>query len=136
MNSFVLRSVTHSLTLFCRPRIFWNNLLYRTEKNEFMLKFIIWGTGWSISYRKYILQITKPSRYRYAKLQYRFAVISGSPSRWRLDIRCTTSTAPCTVQNNSIQRYFTRWNRILCPIYRFPMHSNIFACYGPSSNLT
>ena len=37
-------------------------------------------TGWSISYRKYILQITQPSQYRYAKLQYRFAVISGSPS--------------------------------------------------------
>ena len=38
-------------------------------------------TGWSISYRKCILQITHPSQYRYAKLQYRFAVISGSPSR-------------------------------------------------------
>ena len=30
------------------------------------------------SYRKYILQITQPSQYRYAKLQYRFAVTSGS----------------------------------------------------------
>ena len=30
--------------------------------------------------RKYILQITQYSQYRYAKLQYRFAVISGSPS--------------------------------------------------------
>ena len=40
-----------------------------------------YSTGWSISYRKYILQITQPSQYRYAKLQYRFAVISGSPSR-------------------------------------------------------
>ena len=38
------------------------------------------NTGWSISYRKYILKITQPSQYRYAKLQYRFAVISGSPS--------------------------------------------------------
>ena len=37
-------------------------------------------TGWSISYRKYILQITQPYLYRYAKLQYKFAVISGSPS--------------------------------------------------------
>ena len=35
------------------------------------------GTGWSISYRKYILQSTKPAQYRYAKLQYRFAVTSG-----------------------------------------------------------
>ena len=31
-------------------------------------------------YRKYILLITQPSQYRYAKLQYRYAVISGSPS--------------------------------------------------------
>ena len=38
------------------------------------------STGWSISYHKYILQITQPSQYRYAKSQYRFAVISGSPS--------------------------------------------------------
>ena len=37
-----------------------------------------WGTR---SYRKYILQITQPSLYGYAKLQYRFAVTSGSPSR-------------------------------------------------------
>ena len=39
-------------------------------------------TGWPRSYRKYIRQITQPSQYRYAQLQYRFAVISGSPSRW------------------------------------------------------
>ena len=38
------------------------------------------ATGWSISYRKYILQITQPSQYRYSKLQYRFAVTSWSPS--------------------------------------------------------
>ena len=37
-------------------------------------------TGWPRSYRKYILQITQPSQYVYAKLQYRFAVTSGSPS--------------------------------------------------------
>ena len=40
------------------------------------------ATEGSISYRKYILQITQPSEYRYAKLQYRFAVISGSPSTY------------------------------------------------------
>ena len=39
-----------------------------------------WGTGWPGSYRKYILQITQPSQYRYAKLRYRFAVTCGSPS--------------------------------------------------------
>ena len=32
------------------------------------------------SCRKYILQITQLSKYRYAKLQYRFAVTPGSPS--------------------------------------------------------
>ena len=37
-------------------------------------------TGWPRSYRKYILQITQPSQYRYAKLQHRLAVTSGSPS--------------------------------------------------------
>ena len=37
-------------------------------------------TGWPRSYRKYILQITQPSLYGYAKLHYRFAVTSGSPS--------------------------------------------------------
>ena len=33
----------------------------------------------SIDYRKYILQITQPSQYRYSQLQYRFAVISEAP---------------------------------------------------------
>ena len=37
-------------------------------------------TGWPRSYRIYQLQITQPSQYGSAKLQYRFAVISGSPS--------------------------------------------------------
>ena len=37
-------------------------------------------TGWPRSYSKYILQITQPSQYRYAKLQYIFAVTSVSPS--------------------------------------------------------
>ena len=41
-------------------------------------------TGWPRSYRKYLLQITQPSQYRYANLQYRFAVTSGSPSKYRM----------------------------------------------------
>ena len=32
------------------------------------------------SYRKYILQITQTSQYRYAKLQHRFVVTFGAPS--------------------------------------------------------
>ena len=39
-------------------------------------------TGWPRSYRKYLLQITQPSQYGYAKLQYRFAVTSGSPRKY------------------------------------------------------
>ena len=38
------------------------------------------STGWPISYRKYILQITQPSQCKVTKLQYRFVVISGAPS--------------------------------------------------------
>ena len=37
-------------------------------------------TGRPRSYRKYILKIMQPSQYGYARLQYRFAVTSGSPS--------------------------------------------------------
>ena len=37
-------------------------------------------TGWPRSYRKYILQITQPSQSGYAKSQYRYAVVSWSPS--------------------------------------------------------
>ena len=44
-------------------------------------------TGWPRSYRKYILQIMQPSQYENAKLQYRFAVTSGSPSRYTTTIR-------------------------------------------------
>ena len=47
-------------------------------------------TGWPRSYRKYILQITQPSEYGYGKLQYRFAVTSGSPSRY---IFCSTDSS-------------------------------------------
>ena len=35
-----------------------------------------------IYYRKYILQIAQSSKYRYAQLQYIFAVISEAPIRW------------------------------------------------------
>ena len=42
------------------------------------------GIGWPRSYRKHILQITQPSQNRYAKLQYRFAVTSGSPDMYYL----------------------------------------------------
>ena len=41
---------------------------------------LVSSTGWPRSYRKYILQITQPSQYIYAKLLYRFTVTSGSPS--------------------------------------------------------
>ena len=42
----------------------------------------IYSSKRSIHYRKYILQITQPSQYRYTQLQYRFAVISEAPSTY------------------------------------------------------
>ena len=48
--------------------------------NSVTLQSVKTCTGWPRSYRKYKMQITQPSQYRYAKLQYRFAVTSGSPS--------------------------------------------------------
>ena len=42
---------------------------------------------WPRSYRKYILQITQPFQSRYAKLQYRFAVTTGSPSINSKDVK-------------------------------------------------
>ena len=36
----------------------------------------------TIYYRKYILQITQPSQYRYTELQYRFVVISEALSTY------------------------------------------------------
>ena len=53
----------------------------RSGKNYLI---VLNATGWwPRSYRKYILQITQPSQYRYATLQYRFAVTSGSPSMFK-----------------------------------------------------
>ena len=100
--------------------------------------------GWSKSYRKYILQITQPSQYRYAKLQYRFAVISGSPSKnsitswwslasrsgevWALDcplafnppeyVSHLAPDVPWRLAHlNGLHPYFTGWsvNRITIP---------------------
>ena len=53
--------------------IFTHRVLIKNRTTNF-------NTGWPRSYRKYILQITKTSLNRYEKLQYRFAVNSGSPS--------------------------------------------------------
>ena len=45
-----------------------------------LAQFAVEGTRRSLYYRKYILQITQPSQYRYTQLQYTFAVISEAPS--------------------------------------------------------
>ena len=60
------------------------------------------GTGWDISYRKYILRITQPCQYRYTKLQYRFAVTSWSPSMY-LNILNSRATAPDTSRRKIIE---------------------------------
>ena len=56
--------------------------IFQTEKAKHWQTENQKATGWPRSYRKYILQIPQPSQYGYAKSQYRFAVTSGSPSKW------------------------------------------------------
>ena len=61
------------------------------------------NTGWSISYRKYILKITQPSQYRYAKLQFRFAVISGSPSSsFMIQTHCWSVREFCSLSEKRV----------------------------------
>ena len=64
-----------------------------------------------IYYRKYILQITQPSKYRCTQLQYRFAVISEAPSIWffisgiRPDIKVDTRPADkFSIRNKNVIR--------------------------------
>ena len=57
-----------------------NNSVYLFICDLLLYCFTFLYTGWPRSYRKYILQITQPTRYGYAKLQYSFAVTSWSPS--------------------------------------------------------
>ena len=56
------------------------NIVVIGTVNQLLLRCKQTHTGWPKSYRKYILQITQPSQYRYAKLQHKYAVTSGSPS--------------------------------------------------------
>ena len=56
----------------------WIKIPNQTKKIRFKAPYT--DTGCPISYRKYILQITQPTKYKYTKLQNRFAVISGAPS--------------------------------------------------------
>ena len=53
------------------------------------------STGWPRSYRKYILQITQPSQYGYAKLQYRFAV-----TYWSTGSYILLKLRTCTYEGN------------------------------------
>ena len=66
-----LWTIAHKMQVKIRPSctLFWT---YASDCRTI--------TGWPRSYRKYILQTTQPSQYRYAKLKYIFAVTSGSPS--------------------------------------------------------
>ena len=75
----------------------WKNLLRENSQRWYWpINWYNWYTGRPRSYRKYIQQITQPSQYGYAKLQYRFAVTSGSPSTiiWPIEsfIFFTTAT--------------------------------------------
>ena len=51
--------------------------LYQSQEFVHLLCEYTWR---SIYYRKYVLQITQPSQYRYTQLQYRFALIYEAPS--------------------------------------------------------
>ena len=69
--------------LFCNKESEWistNNLPpplsnRTTISYSYLFNVLVQCTGWPRKYRIYILQITQPSQYRYAKFQYRFAVI-------------------------------------------------------------
>ena len=51
--------------------------VYSIKKNHFFASCLF---TCFINYRKYILQITQPSQYRYTQLKYKFSVISEAPS--------------------------------------------------------
>ena len=54
-----------------------------------------------------ILQITQPSQYRYAKLQYRFVVTSGSPSSKELFFKKWLSTSELKIFTGKCMKYKT-----------------------------
>ena len=54
-------------------------------------------TGWPRSYRKYMLQITQSSQYKYAKLQYRFAVTQYLRMRYNKDSTVCKDIIDCWV---------------------------------------
>ena len=70
-----------------REHLFGNISCYHNSVISTYFPEKISATGWPRSYRKYILLITQPSQYGYAKLQYRFAVTSWSPSTLALHTR-------------------------------------------------
>ena len=89
----------------------WNPLIYvvssqicifctTSECNE--------PTGWPRRYRKYILQITQPSQYRYTKSPYRFAVTAGWPIIPRSFLVETLG------QNNAEEFIHMLWSNRIC----------------------
>ena len=89
MHYYIKQIIEYSSTLF-----FFKKLYFWVIYISFSLS--LPNTGWPRSYHKYMLQITQHSQYGYAKLQYRFAVTSGSPSTiiWPIEsfIFFTTAT--------------------------------------------
>ena len=85
-------------------------------------------TGWPRIYCKYILQITQPFQYRYAKSQYRFAVISGSPSIFPWDVQsgpnitanlyiiCLSECETCAYAD-AVPIFGNLWNALYIYIY-------------------
>ena len=57
--------------------------------------------GFTKWYRKYVLQITQPFQYRCTQLQYRFAVISDSPSTYDINYDTVDHDTMSPKQNGS-----------------------------------
>ena len=82
------------------------------------------NTGWPRSYRKYILQIKQPSQHRYAKLQYRFAVTSGSPSTCVVTRQINSNISPLESCIASPEW----WRANLSRIFDFRLQGDVFIC--------
>ena len=76
-------------------------------------------TGCPISYHKYKLQITQPFHYRYVKLQFRFAVISGSPSILSLLWELTSKHSKKRKKNLNLKHSILGVGKHICIAFKY-----------------
>ena len=82
----------------------------------------------SIYYRKYVLQITQPSLYRYTQLMYRFAVISEAPNKLFIVILLPDCVQLVESPVSLLSRCVTCMHRMsitLCPNFMLNTHLKI-----------